>query len=62
MENITRQESVGALSKELDAVHLANRLYWEQGESANPAARAEYQRRLERLSAIRSDLQVTFSS
>jgi hypothetical protein len=47
---------IAPLSKEMDEIHRANRLYWEQGESQSPAAKAEYEFRNERLEQIRTEL------
>jgi hypothetical protein len=44
------------LEKEMDGIHFVNTLYWGRGESAPSKARAEYQRRLDRLEAIRTEL------
>jgi hypothetical protein len=47
---------IAVLIFEIDAIHHANSSYWKQGEVATLGARALYQRRLERLEAIRSKL------
>lgn len=45
------------LQAEMDAIHHANRLYWEQpAETRTTEAIAEYHRRLERLEEIRREL------
>ena len=45
---------IAALKEEMEAIHSANSLYWRRGEEAAVEARAAYQRRLERLEAIRT--------
>jgi hypothetical protein len=40
----------------MDAIYLADRLYWLQGNRSDRPARASYQRRLARLEEIRSEL------
>jgi hypothetical protein len=47
---------IASLRKEVDEIHRANRLYWEQGESQTLAAKAEYDSRNERLEQIRAEL------
>ena len=47
---------IAALHEEMDAIHVANSLYWKQGEAFTVEARAEYQRRLDRLQEIRREL------
>jgi hypothetical protein len=47
---------IASLSKEMDEIHNANRLYWAQGESQSLAAKAEYESRNERLEQIRAEL------
>jgi hypothetical protein len=47
---------IASLSKEMDEIHHANRLYWKQGESQSLAAKAEYESRNERLEQIRAAL------
>jgi hypothetical protein len=44
---------ITALYKEIEAIHLANSLYWKQGAAVTVAARKEYQRRQDRLEEIR---------
>jgi hypothetical protein len=56
MEPDTCKARTAALSAEMDAIYLADKLYWMQGEQNNLSARASYQRRLERLEEIRSEL------
>jgi hypothetical protein len=47
---------IAALTVEMNAIHFANSLYWKQGHSQTVAARAEYQRRQDRLEEIRTEL------
>jgi hypothetical protein len=44
-----------ALSEEMDAIHSANKLYWEHANQTL-AARADYNFRNERLEKIRAEL------
>jgi hypothetical protein len=52
----TRTARIAALKEEIHSIHAANALYWKQGENQTRAARAEYQRRQDRLEEIRSEL------
>jgi hypothetical protein len=56
MEPDIRKASVALLRAEMDAIYLADRLYWLQGNRSDRAARASYQRRLARLEEIRNEL------
>jgi len=47
---------IAALTVEMDSIHFANTSYWKQGHSQTVAARAEYQRRQDRLEEIRTEL------
>jgi hypothetical protein len=47
---------IAALYEEIDAIHSANSLFWQQGERATAAARAQYQFRLDRLEEIRTGI------
>ena len=55
MEPATRVK-IALLTAEMEAIHFANRLYWERGEAATLEERAEYQRRQDRLEEIRAEL------
>jgi hypothetical protein len=44
------------LNEEMAAIHRANCLFWEQGRSQTPTAKAGYAFRNERLEKIRSEL------
>jgi hypothetical protein len=44
------------LSQELDSIHHANRLFWEQGTAHGRNAKVEYYCRQDRLEEIRSEL------
>jgi hypothetical protein len=46
---------MAALAEEMYAIHVANRSYWEQGPSPTHEARADYQRRINRLEEIRRE-------
>jgi hypothetical protein len=54
--NAKTRARIASLSKETDAIHHANSLYWKQGQSQTLAAKAEYQFRNERLERIRTEL------
>ena len=47
---------LAVLTSEMDSIHFANSLFWAGGESVTIEARAEYQRRQERLEQIRVEL------
>jgi hypothetical protein len=47
---------IAVLNEEMDAIHCANSLYWNAGQTCTLAARAEYQFRKERLENIRIEL------
>ena len=47
---------IGFLNEEMDALHFADRLYWDQGHFHTPAASAKYQFRQDRLEVIRTEL------
>ena len=42
---VSRSDSrkIAALHKEIDAIHIADSLYWKQGAGATTAERADYQ-------------------
>jgi hypothetical protein len=44
---------MNALRDKINSIHLANVLYWRQGNQPNRDARAEHQKRQDRLRAIR---------
>jgi hypothetical protein len=44
------------MHEEMAAIHRANLLYWKRGECHSRAARAEHERRRQRLDEIRSEL------
>lgn len=44
------------LNAEMDEIHYANSLYWNQGNIHSKAAKAEYEWRQERLEKIRAEL------
>jgi hypothetical protein len=47
---------VAILSQEIDAIHVANLLYWKSaGRELGREARVEYERRRERLEQIRRE-------
>ncbi|MGA3090855.1 MAG: hypothetical protein ABSD75_19795 [Terriglobales bacterium] len=53
----TAGDKFAALKKELDTIHSANVLYWKRGTDNSHQARAEYQRRLDRVDEIRKELE-----
>ena len=52
-QNKTR---IAALQEEMDGIHFVNTLYWGRGEAVTSEARAEYQRRQDRLEEIHAEL------
>ena len=51
-----------ALKEEVNFIHFADVLYWRQGTESSREARAEYQRRQDRLREIRHEfLDLRFS-
>ncbi len=54
---VVLSREVAPLVSEMSAIHSENRLYWESGSAATREARAEYQRRQDRLEEIRAALQ-----
>jgi hypothetical protein len=44
-----------ALKEEVNFIHFADVLYWRQGAESSREARAEYQRRQDRLREIRNE-------
>jgi hypothetical protein len=52
---------IASLNEEMDAIHFANKLYW-QHKNPTLSARAEYLFRTERLDAIRAELDQLRSS
>jgi RPA family protein len=51
-----KKARIAALSEEMERIHFVNSLYWQRGEAVTSEARAEYQRRLDRLQEIRAEL------
>jgi len=47
---------IALLASEMDAIHSTNASYWQVGEMASLEARAEHQRRKDRLEEIRIEL------
>jgi hypothetical protein len=47
---------IARLNEEMDEIHRANSLYWEQGRSQTVRERAAYEFRNERLEKIRAEL------
>jgi len=56
MENEKTRARIAALTREMDAIHLANESYWRRGEAVTLEERAAYCGRLERLDQIRVEL------
>jgi len=52
----TRQAKMADLSAEIDSIHHANRLFWEQGTHHGREAKVEYYCRQDRLEEIRSEM------
>jgi hypothetical protein len=51
----SKHQRIVALHAEMDAIHFANRLYWDQ-KSHSRDADAEHQKRQSRLEEIRKEL------
>ncbi len=51
------QTNIETLVSEMNSIHSANSLYWELGEAVTLEARAEHQRRRDRLEELRSALE-----
>ncbi len=51
------QANIAALVSEMNSIHSANSLYWELGEAVTLEARAEHQRRRDRLEELRAALE-----
>jgi len=51
----TAKARIATLHEEMNAIHLANKVYWEN-KSPSREDRAEYQRRQEHLEEIRREL------
>jgi len=57
MHTARKKSVVATLSQEIDAIHIANVLYWKSASrELGREARVEYERRRERLEEIRQDL------
>jgi hypothetical protein len=54
--NVIERVRFAALTKEIDAIHFADRLFWSRKVAHTRAAIAEYQSRQERLVHIRGEL------
>ena len=57
MERKPKQANIAALVSEMNSLHSANSLYWEVGEAVTLEARAEHQRRRDRLEDLRVALE-----
>jgi hypothetical protein len=55
-EEAWKLSRIAVLNEEMDAIHCANSLYWNAGQSRTLAERAEYQFRKKRLDNIRIEL------
>jgi len=51
------QERIAALHKEMDSIHYANNLSWQQ-MIQNDAAKADFYRRQDRLEEVRAELDI----
>lgn len=51
----TRSERIAALNAEIESIRFADKLFWQQ-EATSSAAKAEYQRRQDRLEEAWSEL------
>ena len=52
----TREGRIADLEREVHAIFHRNKAYWAEGSAADAAARAAYQRRLDRLEDVRREL------
>ena len=50
------EAKIAALEEEMESIHAADTLYWQQGTSQTREARVEYQSRQVRLREIRREL------
>jgi hypothetical protein len=50
------EAKIAALEEEMESIHVADTLYWQQGTSQTRKTREEYQRRQVRLREIRLEL------
>jgi hypothetical protein len=55
MDEAVRQAKLAALSQELDAIHVANKVYWDRKEH-NRQDDMEHQLRQERLEQVRKEM------
>jgi hypothetical protein len=55
MNSESKPKRIAALHEEMDAIHFANRLYWDQ-KSHSRDADADHQKRQSRLEEIRKEL------
>jgi hypothetical protein len=55
MNSEPKHKRIAALQAEMDAIHFANRLYWDQ-KSPSRDADSEHQQRQRRLEEIRKEL------
>jgi hypothetical protein len=55
MNSEPKHKRIAALHEEMDAIHFANRLYWDQ-KSHGRDADSEHQKRQSRLEEIRKEL------
>lgn len=53
----TRKARIKALREEMDSIAHADSSYWRLGSQADREARADHQRRQERLSEIRKEIE-----
>jgi hypothetical protein len=51
------QTKIAGLTSEIDAIHSASSVYWSSGQNATLKARAEHQRRRDRLDELRGALE-----
>jgi hypothetical protein len=51
-----KKTRIAALGKKMDDIHLLNSAYWERGEAVTSEAKAEYERRVDRVEEIRREL------
>jgi hypothetical protein len=56
VEHARRQAQLAAIANEMNAIHTANKLYWNQKEN-NHKEDMRHQRRQERLEQLRKEIQ-----
>jgi hypothetical protein len=58
MEPKPTQSKIAGVISEINAIHTANSLFWRLGQNATLQARAEHERRRDRLDELRSAFEI----